>query len=74
MPIPGLNVHDITVKDATTFSPNGSSAEQRIVSYFVGTHGPFTLTYAKADATPDRIKQDIRTHVADLQSLDDLTA
>jgi hypothetical protein len=72
MATPNLNVHDIKVTDHTYFTPSGAVAKQRTVTYFVGDHGPFTLTYDPADATPDRIKQDIRQHVADLQSIGEL--
>jgi hypothetical protein len=73
MPIPDLTIHDINVADHTFFTNTGAVATQRKVTYSIGTHGPFTLTYDKADATPERIKQDIRQHVKELTDIHELT-
>jgi hypothetical protein len=72
MTIPDLTVHDINVADHTYFTNTGGVATQRKVTYSIGTHGPFTLTYDKAAATPDQIKQDIRKHVSDLTDIHEL--
>ncbi len=69
-----FNVHDINVGDTSIFGPNGAQIAQRKVTFFVGTHGPFTLTYNKADATADRIKSDIAAEVATLKSVNELTS
>ena len=67
-----LTVHDIAVSEQTTFAPGGGAAVQKRVSYFVGTHGPFTLVYNKADGTAARIKADIQAQVDDLRSVHEI--
>ncbi|HWY55747.1 MAG TPA: hypothetical protein VNZ03_14865 [Terriglobales bacterium] len=74
MPPVNLNVHDISVLDTATFGPGGAQIAQRKVTFFVGDHGPFVLTYNKAEATADRIKSDIQAEVAGLQSIHSLEA
>jgi hypothetical protein len=69
---PDLAVHDIQVNDTTTFGPGGQGVPQRKVTFYVGTHGPFVLTYAAKDATAARIKSDIQAQVAELQSIHEL--
>ena len=67
-----LNVHDISVLDTATFGPGGAQVAQRKVTYFVGDHGPFVLTYNKSEATADRIKSDIQAEVEGLRSIHSL--
>lgn len=66
---PDLNVHDILVSDTTIFTPAGAALAQRRVTFSVGTHGPFSLTYDKAAATPAVIKKDIQQQVDDLREI-----
>ena len=49
--------------------PNGSQTFE-VVQYYVGTRGPFTLSYPKKDATQSAIQADIARQVSKLRSLD----
>lgn len=70
MPDPqGLDVHDLAISHAPTFDRNGRMTNNTVVSYMVGTHGPFNLTYGPDQATPDRVNADIAKHVADIRAI-----
>jgi len=62
-----LNVHDITQNEQPYFAPNGSVTKQTRVTFFVGSHGPFVLTYDAGQATADKIQSDINAKVRDLR-------
>jgi hypothetical protein len=74
MDAPDLKVHDIQVSDTTGFTAGGGTTMQRRVTYFIGPHGPFTLTYTATDATAARIKSDIKAQVDSLASIHELGA
>lgn len=67
-----FKVHDITSTEQSVPTPTGTFKMVRRVTYFVGTHGPFTLEYAKQDATAARIKSDIQAEVDSLKSIHEL--
>lgn len=69
---PQFNVHDINIADTSVFANNGAQVPMRRVTFFVGDHGPFQLTYAKAAATADTIKSDIQAEVDSLKSIHSL--
>ena len=69
---PQFKVHDIDVQDTQLPTPKGTFVATRRVTFFVGAHGPFELTYAKQDATPARIKSDIQAEVDGLRSIHEL--
>ena len=69
---PDLNVHDINLLDTSSFGPGGAQIAQRKVTFYVGAHGAFTLTYNKADATAARIKSDIQAEVDGLRDIHSL--
>lgn len=65
-----LNVHDVAVSHTTTFARNGAVQQGVRVVFFVGDHGPFTLSYDdRATATTARIKSDIDAQVQQLRDL-----
>jgi hypothetical protein len=72
-PTDDLTPNSIQVREQNSFGPTGAAAHQKIVTYFVGAHGPFTLTYDAATFNVDQLKTDIRKEVANLQSLSELT-
>lgn len=74
MPNPfDLTVHDIQVQDTTTFSRQGQVQTGKRVTYYVGDHGPFTLTYdSKEQANTTRIKSDIDAQVQQLKQLSEI--
>jgi hypothetical protein len=70
MPDPdGLDVHDVTVRDDVDFRPGSFGAPLTKVTFSVGTHGPFQLTYPKDQATDVRINSDIETQVRMLRNV-----
>jgi hypothetical protein len=64
-----LTVHDILLQDITTFSRTGTVQLQKRLTFYVGDHGPFTLTYAAPEATTARIKSDIDAQVLQIREL-----
>lgn len=65
-----LNVHDINVQDTTTFGRQGQVQMGKRVTFYVGSHGPFTLTYTdQIEANTARIKSDIDAQVMQLREL-----
>lgn len=70
MPDPnGLDVHDIRIAHVPSFDRDGKQINNTVVTYSVGDQGPFYLTYASADATPDRVNADIAKQVQDLRAI-----
>lgn len=60
----------ISVKDAPGFDIGTlRSNNQKLVTYMVGNHGPFTLSYAVADYTPEQVNQDIQREVDTLRGI-----
>ena len=64
-----LTVHDTTVQDTTSFGLGNQVKKGKRVTYWVGSHGPFILTYDAADATTARIISDIDAQVQQLREL-----
>ena len=65
----GLDVHDISMSHAPVFDRNGRMSNNTVVTYHVGDHGPFNLTYAPGEATPAKVNADIDKHVADIRAI-----
>ena len=64
-----FNVHDVAMSDQPAFGANGQVGTATVVQYFVGSHGPFRLSYPKLEATADRINHDIDQQVVLLRSV-----
>jgi hypothetical protein len=62
-------VHDVMMSDQPAFGPSGQVGTQTVCQFWVGTHGPFRLSYPKQEATADRINHDINQQVALLRSV-----
>lgn len=62
-----LNVHDITTTEQPYFGPGGITKKQTRVTFFVGSHGPFTLIYNEGQGTSEQIQSDINAKVRDLR-------
>lgn len=60
-----LSVKDSPGFDITTLTPHNN----KIITYMVGSHGPFTLTYRASDYTQERVEQDIQREVDTLRGL-----
>lgn len=65
-----LTVRDIQVQDTTSFDRTGAVLLSKRVTFYVGDHGPFVLTYnTRAEATTARIKSDIDAQVQQLRDI-----
>jgi hypothetical protein len=68
-------VHIVSVKDAVGFDPNTlQPLRNKVVTFMVGTHGPFNLSYTTGQYTQQRVEQDIQSEVDTLRALGALTA
>jgi len=59
------SVKDVPGFDISTLTPHN----RKVVTFTVGTHGPFTLSYASGDYTQQRVEQDIQTEVDTLRGI-----
>lgn len=62
-----LKVHDVAISDEADFTPRNFGRPLTKVTFWVGTHGPFRLTYPKDQATSTRINSDIDHQVVELR-------
>jgi hypothetical protein len=62
-------VHDVTVRDVPTFGSGGTITMKTQVTFFVGAHGPFQLSYGKDQATGAQIQSDIQKQVQVLRTI-----
>lgn len=62
-----LRVHDVVVKDDTDFRPLNFGQPLTKVTFYVGDHGPFTLTFKKGEATSTAINAAIDHQVVELR-------
>jgi hypothetical protein len=60
-----ISVRDSPGFDITSLTPHNN----KIVTYTVGSHGPFTLTYKAGDYTQERVEQDIQKEVDTLRGI-----
>jgi hypothetical protein len=61
-------IHDVQQSDQPSFGMNGSVQMMRVVTYYVGPHGPFRLVYPKDQATADQINHDMNQECVLLRS------
>jgi len=61
--------HDINVTEVQTIGTGGTITTAKRLTFWVGTHGPFTKTYAPGAYTAAQAKLDIQKEIDDLQSL-----
>lgn len=67
-------VHITSVKDAVGLDPNTLlPLRSKVVTFMVGTYGPFTLTYKVGEYSQQRVEQDIQSEVDTLRALGALT-
>lgn len=64
-----LAVKNLTQSEQPYFGPGGITKKQTRVTFYVGAHGPFTLTYDEGQGTTDRIQADINAKVRELRVL-----
>jgi len=65
-----LTIRDVQVQDTTGFDRSGSVLLGKRVTFYVGDHGPFMLSYpTRAEASTARIKSDMDVQVQQLKEL-----
>jgi hypothetical protein len=62
-------VHDFTVTTGVRFNANGTTTPQIKYTFYVGAHGPFTLTYDQGKDTTSQVQMDIQTQVQKLRDV-----
>lgn len=60
-----ISVKDSPGFDISTLTPHNN----KVVTYTVGNHGPFTLTYRAGDYTQERVETDIQREVDTLRGI-----
>jgi hypothetical protein len=61
-------IHDVQQSDQPVFAPNGTIQLMRVVTYYVGPHGPFRLQIPKDQATGDYINAQMNQEVVLLRN------
>ena len=61
-------IHDVNQADQPSFGPTGTVQLMRVVTFYVGSHGPFRLVYPKDQGTADRINADMNQEVVLLRT------
>lgn len=64
--------NNISVTEVPSATRAGTVMKKQ-VTFYVGTHGPFTKQYLPDEYTVDKVKADIQTEVNALRALGDLT-
>jgi len=65
----GLDVHDVMMSHQPQFTRTGGVRQMTVVTYYVGDHGPFMLSYNQGDDSADRITSDINHQEAELRRI-----
>jgi hypothetical protein len=60
-----LNIRSLPGFDIHTLTP----LKSKVVTFMVGSHGPFNLTYNEADYNDFRVSQDIQKEVDTLRGI-----
>lgn len=68
-PQPDLTINNVQVREQPVFSASGAIGRQTTVTYFVGTHGPFTLTYNPSAFSVDKARSDMEHQAVELRRL-----
>jgi len=63
-----FNVRELTVRETPTLTASGRTAMTTVVSFSVGTHGPFTVVYP-GQANAAQITKDVTAKVNELRAL-----
>lgn len=58
-PIPDLTLHDIQKKDRVVMNSYGVVSTATEVTFYVGDHGPFYLSYPKADYSDEKARAEM---------------
>ena len=61
-------IHDVQQSDQPGFSSTGQVQVMRVITYYIGNHGPFRISIPKEAATAERINNMMNTEVITLRS------
>ncbi len=67
-------IHNVNVRDSVQLGEALTPLRVKIVTFRVGTHGPFTLTYPSAEFTAERVRADMMKEVETLKAIGALPA
>lgn len=67
-------VGDLVVRESPMLSRTGQTSATTTVTFLVGAHGPFTLTYAGSRPNSAQIAQDVTAKVNEIRALDSALA
>jgi hypothetical protein len=65
-----LAVSGVTVRQAPQVNPDGTVTQATILSFMVGSHGPFTMTWPRTSPAPADLVAAITAQVEQLRALD----
>ena len=62
-----LAVHDVNIKDVSRLQLNGQIAFYKQLTFYVGTHGPFTKEWPTANFDANAAKKAMKDQVQELR-------
>ena len=63
-----FTIHDVQQSDQPGFSTTGQVQVMRVITYYIGEHGPFRISIPKDAATADRINNMMNQEVVLLRT------
>jgi hypothetical protein len=64
-----LQVKNLTISQQPQFAQGGKVVDTKIVTFYIGDHGPFRKQYPAAEYTVERVRQDIASEVQGVRAL-----
>ena len=62
-------IRNVKVNESFQFSPGALPVRQKVVTFYVGTSGPFTLTYTLDQYSAERVRTDMLAEAATLRAI-----
>jgi hypothetical protein len=62
-------INNLQIKDGTEFDTRGNTVKVRILTFFIGDHGPFTEKFYAGEQDTPAIERRLSTAVAQLREL-----
>jgi hypothetical protein len=70
-----VGVNNVTVTDGYgRVGANVQAQRIKVVKFYIGQNGPFTLQFALGDFTPDKVTAQMQEQVATLQAIGAVTS
>jgi hypothetical protein len=64
-----LQIRDVTISQQPMFKANGKVQDTKIVTYYIGSHGPFRKEYPAAEYDVQKVKADMASEVAGVRAV-----